>query len=81
MIYWKHSFNFVIFGILSVWLFTLIKYIKTTQTYKLTDKDKKSGQTLLIISWILFVLGCIGALGALLEMVGVIHKEYKYNLI
>lgn len=79
MIYWKHSFNFVIFALLSVWLFMMIKYIKETKTYKLTDKDKKTGQTLLIISWILFGFGCLGAFGALLEMIGIIHKEY--NLI
>lgn len=75
MIYWKHSFNFTIFALLSVWLFLLAQYLKNTQKYLKTDKDKQDQKILYIITWILFSFGCIGALGALLEMVGVLRGK------
>lgn len=77
MIYWKHSFNFTIFALLSVWLFLMIGYLKDTDKYLKTDKDKKNQKVLYTITWVLFVFGCIGAFGALLEMFGILQKQYS----
>lgn len=80
MIYWKHSFNFAIFSIIAIFLYMITKYFNLTEKF-LTKQEKKNKDILLVITWILFALSCVGGIGALLEMIGVLHKEYKINLI
>lgn len=80
--YWKHSANFIVYGLVALWCFIMIKYLEYTKDHcTLNKNNEKFRKTSYIITWIIFVLSCLGGLMALLEMVGVLHAEYRLRLV
>jgi len=70
--------NFSVFALIVIWNFIMVKYLEYTgKNCTLDDKNEKYRKTYIVITWILFSLACIGAVMALLEVVGVLHGEYK----
>lgn len=78
MIYWKHSFNFLIFCALGFWLYTVTKYFNMFKNRaKLTVNEKSNLSTVTTVTWVLVVFAILGAIISLLEMLGVVHKNFN----
>jgi hypothetical protein len=80
--YWVHSINFIIYAVAAFWNFILIKYLDYTDNKcNISSKDKKYKKTIYIVLCIIFVILCIGGIISLLEMIGIIKKNYKLNIV
>lgn len=78
---WKHLINLIIYSLVSAWNFILIKYLEFTgKNCTLNTENENFRKTAIVISWIIFSITCVGAFVSILELVGILHTDWKISI-